>query len=70
MINQGSPVTNFDEFCKKYGSETVSLLVGRFIRLSPDFEEGADLARKLGEAMADLETAIREYQRTGKVSQS
>lgn len=47
------------EYQKKYGTETVSLLVGRFILLSPDFVGDRELAREIGRAMGDLEVVLK-----------
>lgn len=55
------PVTNVDELLKKYGYKTIPLLVEEFINRAPEFKGDLDLAALLGEAMADLESALRGY---------
>jgi len=48
------------EFLQKYGYRSFGLLVARFIEAAPEFEGGKELARMLGEAIADLESALRD----------
>lgn len=55
----GEPVTNIKEFLEKYGTETVSLAVSRLIEKAPKFDGDIELARLLGEMMADLKMALR-----------
>lgn len=58
--DQHSSVTNIQEFKKKYGLNSVGLLVASFIRRAPAFEGDEALAKKLGIVVADLESALRD----------
>lgn len=53
-------VSNVKDFLKKWGTSSPSVLVAEFIRLSPDFPRGGELAKVLGELMGDLETALED----------
>ena len=48
-----------DDFIKKWGTESLYLLVGRFIEASPEFPGDGALASIIGEAMGDLQTVLR-----------
>ena len=62
-----TPVANIQEFKKKYGSETPGLLIGKFVKMCPEFpgetrEQGRQLVRELGVLAADLEVALRDVE--------
>ena len=52
-----------EEFIKKYGVETFGLLIGKFIKLAPEFEGGGKLAQEIGKISGDLESALIDYNR-------
>lgn len=62
-----TPVATIQEFKKKYGTKTPGLLIGKFIKLAPEFppetkEQGRQLVRELGILAADLEVALRDVE--------
>ena len=46
------------EFVKKYGYNTPTLLIAQFIQKAPEFPGDKELAKGLGEMVADLEEAL------------
>ena len=57
-----TPVANIQEFKKKYGTKTPGLLIGKFVKLAPEFPGDRELARELGVLAADLEVALRDVE--------
>lgn len=47
-----------DEYLKKWGTRGLSLLVAKLIEKAPTFQGDTELAKMLGEACADLESAL------------
>jgi hypothetical protein len=58
-----STVVNVQEFRDKWGIETPGLLIARFIELAPEFPGDKLLAERLGEMVADLESALKSLPR-------
>lgn len=52
-------VTNIDEFLDKWGTEGPGLIIGEYVRRSPTFEGSAELAKMLGELLADLQVSLK-----------
>ena len=55
----GEPACTVDEFRRKWGTKSASLLVEEFIRRCPGFKGDRELARSVGEVMGDLECLLR-----------
>lgn len=47
-----------DEFVAKYGTETPSLLIERFILLAPEFKGDCELAHEIGKMLGDLQSVL------------
>lgn len=50
------------EFRQKYGTHTLNLLVGKFIKLSPSFDGDLELAKEIGHVMGDLISALQNLE--------
>jgi hypothetical protein len=46
-------------YLQKYGYRGLSVAVGEFIRRAPEFRGDQELAKVLGEMIADLESALQ-----------
>lgn len=58
MYQDKSDINQIESFKKKYGTRTLGLLVGSFIKRSPEFDGGVDLAKEIGKMIGDLESAL------------
>ena len=47
-----------EEFKKEYGTKSLGLLVGLFIKRAPEFHGGEELASEIGKMIGDLESAL------------
>lgn len=54
----GNPVISIAEFKNKYGRRGWKLLIEEFIKRSPAFSGDEELAKSIGEMVADLESAL------------
>ena len=55
-------VYNISDFKKKYGTDTLLLLVGKYIRQSGDFPGCNELAFEIGSVLGDLIYALHRVE--------
>jgi len=63
ILTNGPPgrvkkISNFSEFKQKYGRRYASILISEYVLRSPEFDGDIELAKRLGELIADLETIM------------
>lgn len=59
MAGGTQTVISIHEFKKKWGTETWRLLIETFIKRAPSFPGDLELARAIGEMVADLGSALK-----------
>ena len=52
-------VSTIQDFIRKYGTDSLDLVVSEYIQRAPAFKGDAIIAVQIGEMMADLKTALR-----------
>lgn len=58
-MEHGKAIASMKEFIEKWGTVGWKIPIKEFIERSPEFRGDVEIAKIIGEVVADLETAIR-----------